>query len=274
MLKSFKPITPSRRFMTMTDYSVITKTEPEKSLVHILPKHGGRSHGKVSMRGQGGESKRFYRMVDFGRKKKDIEARVSAIEYDPNRTAFLALLQYEDGEKRYILKPEGLKIGDTVTASVKAEIKPGNALPLSKMPIGTIVHNVEITPGKGGQIVRSAGTGALIVAREGGFVHIKMPSGEMRKIRENCWATVGQLGNTDWKEVKFGKAGRRRKMGKRPKVRGVAMSPRDHPHGGGEGRSGIGMSSPKSPWGKPTLGKRTRNKKKYSKRYIITRRRK
>lgn len=237
----------------------------------IRKKNGGRdAQGRVSMRHQGGEHKRFIRNVDFKRDKIDVAGTVIALEYDPNRTCDLALVQYRDGDKRYILAPEGLKVNDVVTAGRSAEVKVGNALPLSMLPIGTIVHNIELTPGRGGQMARSAGTGAIITAREGGFIHLKLPSGELRKIREVSFATVGQLGNVEWKNEVIGRAGRSRNMGIRPTVRGVAQNPRSHPHGGGEGRSGIGMPSPKTFAGRKAVGK-TRNKKKYSNKYILKR---
>lgn len=247
-----------------------------RKLRKILAKRSGRdSSGQVAVRHQGGRQKRFLRIIDWRRNKFNLPAQVLVIEYDPNRTAKLALVQYLDGEKRYILCPEGLKVGDQVVSGEKVEIKVGNSLPLKNIPVGTMVHNVELYPGRGGQIIRSAGSGALVVAQEeGGDTQLKMPSGEIRKIKSGGLATVGQVGNLDWKNVKIGKAGRKRLLGIRPTVRGVAQNPRSHPHGGGEGRSGIGMPSPKSPWGKPTLGKRTRKKKKYSDKYIIKRREK
>lgn len=245
-----------------------------RKLKYILPKTGGRDRtGQVAVRHIGGRHKRFLRIIDFRRDKKDIKGRIVALEYDPNRTVDIALVQYIDGEKRYILKPQELKLNDEVIASEDAEIKPGNTLPLEKMPIGTIIHNLELSPGKGGQIVRSAGSSASILAREDGFTHVKLPSGEVRKVRSVCFATVGQLANVEWKNVKLGKAGRSRHMGIRPQVRGVAMDPRSHPHGGGEGRSGIGMSTPKTYYGRPAVGK-TRKKGKYSDKYIISRRKK
>jgi large subunit ribosomal protein L2 len=244
-------------------------------LKNILPKNSGRnSSGKVTVRHQGGRHKRYLREIDFKRDKRDIIARVVAIEYDPNRGADIALLFYADGEKRYILVPDGLKVGSQVQAGEKAEIKPGNALPLDKMPLGTVVHNLEIKPGKGGQMVRGAGTGAILMNKEEKYALIKLPSGEQRKIELNCYATVGQIGNIDRKNRILGKAGTKRHMGVRPTVRGVAQNPHSHPHGGGEGRSGIGMPGPKSPWGKPTLGFRTRSKKKYSNKLITKRRKK
>lgn len=244
-----------------------------KKLKRILPKHSGRNAGgKITVRHQGGREKRFLRLVDFKREKHDIPARVVAIEYAPNRGASLALLHYPDGEKRYILAPEGLRVGDEVISGPRAGTKIGNALPLKKIPIGTLVHNVELVPGKGGQIVRGAGTSTLIVSKEERRAVLKLPSGERRKVSLECFATIGQVGNVDRKTIKLGKAGRKRHMGIRPTVRGVAQHPASHPHGGGEGRSGIGMSSPKSPWGKRTLGKRTRKRKKYSDKMIVKRR--
>lgn len=247
----------------------ITKTEPEKNLTSLLPKKAGRNNtGQVTVRTKGTRHKRYYRQIDWKRDKRDIPGKVVAIEYDPNRNVYLALINYADGEKRYTLFPVGLKIGDTVVAGESAEVKVGNALPLSKLPLGTIIHNIEITPGRGGQMVRTAGSQATVVAKEGGFAHIKMPSGELRTIRSKSYATVGQLGNIDWKGRIIGKAGRSRLMGIRPKVRGTAQNPRSHPHGGGEGRSGEGMH-PKTRQGKPARGKITRKPKKYSNKYIL-----
>lgn len=240
----------------------------------ILPKRGGRDRsGKMVVRHQAGRHKRFLRMIDFRRDKKDIKGRVVAFEYDPNRTVDIALVAYEDGEKRYILKPEGMVLNQEVLSSEIADVKPGNALSLGKIPVGTFVHNIELVPGKGGQIVRSAGSAASILARENGFTHVKLPSGEVRKVSSDCFATIGQLSNLDWKNVKLGKAGRARHMGRKPTVRGVAMDPRSHPHGGGEARSGIGMSTPKTYYGRPAVGN-TRKKGKYSDKYIISRRKK
>lgn len=244
-----------------------------KKLLKILKKHSGRNNsGKVTVRHQGGREKRFFREIDFKRDKHDIPARVISLEYDPNRNADIALLAYEDGEKRYILAPKGLKIGEKVVSGEKAEVKIGNALPLKRIPVGTVIHNIELKPGKGGQLVRGAGTGAILQAKEKGMVVVKLPSGEERKIPEQCFATIGQVGKEEWKTMVLGKAGRARHMGIRPTVRGVAQNPRSHPHGGGEGRSGIGMPSPKSPWGKKTLGKKTRKKGKYSDKFIVKRR--
>lgn len=265
--------TPSSRFASKLSFKDLTKKRPEKSLIAILPKNSGRdSEGHVSVRHQGGRQKRYLRVIDWKRDKVNIKGRVEALEYDPNRTANIALIKYLDGEKRYILAPEGLKIGDEVVSGNDADIKTGNALPLSKMPIGTIIHNVELFRGRGAQMIRSAGAGASILARENGYCHIKLPSGEVRLISEDCFATVGTVGNVDWKNIKIGKAGRKRHMGIRPTVRGVAQDPRSHPHGGGEGRSGIGMPSPKTPWGKKALGKKTRKRFKYSNKFIIKRR--
>lgn len=243
-----------------------------KKLRKILPKHAGRdASGKISVRHRGGRQKRFQRLIDFKRDKGDIPAKVVSLEYDPNRGADIALVVYADGEKRYILAPKGLKIGDQLSSGEKAELKIGNALALEKIPVGTVIHNVELTPGKGGQIVRGAGTGAVVQAKEDGFATLKLPSGELRKVKLECFATIGQVSRPELKTIKLGKAGRRRLMGWRPAVRGVAMHPGAHPHGGGEGRSGIGMPSPKSPWGKKTLGKKTRKRKKYSDKLIVKR---
>src|SRR3989344_3997978 len=269
-IKSFKPLTPSQRFKSQLTFEEITKSRPQKTLIIHLTKNAGRANGKITVGSRGGGAKRNFRFIDFVRNKRDIPARVAAIEYDPNRSANIALLHYTDGEKKYILAPQDLKIGDRLIAGEKAEIKPGNVLPLGKMPIGTVVHNVELIPGAGGQIVRSAGAGAIVAAKEGKWVHLKLPSKEIRKVHNLSYATVGQVGNVDWKNITFGKAGRLRNMGKRPKVRGVAMDPGSHPHGGGEGRSGIGMH-PKTPWGKPAF-KKTRNKKKPSSKFILQRR--
>ena len=270
-LKVYKPVTPGQRFKSVLTFEEITRTTPEPSLTRRLNKSGGRSHGKVSVRGIGGGHKRNLRIIDFKRNKKDIVAKVATIEYDPNRTANIALLHYKDGEKRYILAPVGLTVGSPVVASQSAPIKPGNTMPLGKMPVGTIVHNIELTPGRGGQIVRSAGTGAIVAAKEGNWVHVKLPSKEVRRIHVTCFATIGQVGNLDWKNIMIGKAGRSRHMGMKPKVRGVAMDPGSHPHGGGEAKSGTGMH-PKTPWGKPAMGKKTRNKNKPSGKFIVDRR--
>jgi large subunit ribosomal protein L2 len=272
-IKRFKPTTPGRRFATGYTFEEITRDEPEKSLVVSLPRHAGRNNqGRITTRHRGGGHKRLYRLVDFKRDKDGVPARVAAIEYDPNRSARIALLHYADGEKRYILAPVGLQVGDVVTSGPDAEIKPGNALPLEKIPVGTLVHNVELQPGHGGQLVRAAGTAAQIMAKEGEYAQLRLPSGEVRRIHLRCKATVGQVGNVEHEAVKLGKAGRKRWLGIRPTVRGVAQDPRSHPHGGGEGRSPIGMPSPVSPWGKPTLGKKTRKPRKQSDKDIIKRR--
>jgi large subunit ribosomal protein L2 len=273
-IKKYKPVTPGQRGMTGYTFDEITKDTPERSLVLPLRRHGGRnSYGRVTVRHQGGGSQRNFRIVDFKREKLNIPAKVAAIEYDPNRTARLALLYYADGEKRYILAPIGLKVGDTVVTSSQAEIRPGNCMPISNIPVGSQVHNIEVKEGKGGQLVRSAGSAAQLIAKEGDFAQIRMPSGEVRLIRQNCYATIGQVGNLDHSNIKLGKAGRKRHMGIRPTVRGSAMSPRDHPHGGGEGRQPIGKPGPRSPWGKPTLGYKTRRNKQTDK-YVVRRRNK
>ena len=269
--KVIKPETPGQRFKSYLAFDEITKTKPEKQLLAPLTKSGGRSLGRVAVRGMGGGHKRNLRLIDFKRSKRNVPAKVAAIEYDPNRSANIVLLHYEDGEKRYVLAPVGLKVGAQILSGETAPINPGNALPLGKMPIGTVVHNIELIPGRGGQIVRSAGAGAIVAAKEGNWVHLKLPSKEVRKVNESCYATIGQVGNLDWKSISLGKAGRSRHMGKRPKVRGVAMDPGSHPHGGGEGRSGTGMH-PKTPWGKPAMGKKTRKKTKPSSKFILSRR--
>jgi large subunit ribosomal protein L2 len=272
-LRVYKATTPSQRFKTVLIFEEITKTSPEKSLLTRLSKTGGRSFGKVAVRGIGGGHKRNLRIIDFKRNKRGIAAKVASIEYDPNRSANIALLHYQDGEKRYILAPQGLKVGNEITSGENSPIKIGNALPLGKMPIGTVIHNIELIPGRGGQIVRSAGTGAQVAAKEGAWVHLKLPSKEVRKVHNTCYATIGQIGNVEWKNISIGKAGRSRHMGRKPKVRGVAMDPASHPHGGGEGRSGTGMH-PKTPWGKPAMGKKTRNRNKPSGKFILERRKK
>jgi large subunit ribosomal protein L2 len=271
-VKTFKPVTPSRRGMTVSDFSEITAREPEKSLVVGLRKSGGRNvRGKVTTRHRGGGAKRAYRVIDFKRDKFGVPARVATIEYDPNRSARIALLHYADGEKRYILAPVGLQVGDEIMSGPEAEVRPGNALPLANIPVGTTVHNVELYPGRGGQMVRSAGAGAQLLAKEGNYATLRMPSGEMRMVLQTCMATVGQVGNLDHSNVKLGKAGRKRWLGIRPTVRGSAMSPRDHPHGGGEGRSPIGKDAPRTPWGKKALGVKTRRNKRTN--ALIVRRR-
>jgi len=272
-IKRFKPITPTLRYRTVSDFADVTSAEPEKSLLGPLGKSGGRNnHGHQTARRRGGGHKRRYRSIDFKRRKVGIPSRVAAIEYDPNRSARIALLFYVDGEKRYILAPDGLKVGDDVLAGPEADIKPGNALPLEKIPVGTMVHNIEMTAGKGGQMVRSAGSFAQLMAKEGDYATVKLPSGEMRMIRRECFATVGQVGNLDHENVISGKAGRARWLGRRPKVRGVAMNPVDHPLGGGEGKSSGGRP-PCSPWGLPE-GRKTRKKHKPSDKYIVRRRQK
>jgi len=259
--------------MTVSTFEEITKKAPEKSLVEPLKKNGGRnSYGRITVRHQGGGAKQKYRIIDFKRNKDGIKAKVVAIEYDPNRTANIALLQYLDGEKRYILAPVDLKVGDIVESGENADIRPGNALPLANMPVGTIIHNIELKPGKGGQLVRAAGNAAQLMAKEGAYAQVRLPSGEVRAVSINCRATIGQVGNLDHENVSIGKAGRKRWMGIRPTVRGVVMNPVDHPHGGGEGKSPIGRPSPVTPWGKPTLGYKTRKKGKKSDKYIIKRR--
>lgn len=261
-LKVFRPTSPGRRGMTGATFEEITKKEPEKSLIVPLKKKAGRSNqGKVTVRHRGGGAKRMLRIIDFKRDKLDVAGEVVAIEYDPNRSARIALIKYADGEKRYILAPLGLKVGDTIMAGSGAEIKPGNALPLKLIPTGTAIHNIELHRGKGGQLVRSAGGVAQLMAKEDSYALVRIPSGEIRRIHIECFATIGQVGNVDHQHIKMGKAGRRRHLGWRPTVRGSAMSPRDHPHGGGEGRCPIGMPGPKTPWGKPALGYRTRRNK-------------
>jgi large subunit ribosomal protein L2 len=271
-VKVYKPITPGQRNMTGYGFEEITKTEPERALIQPLKRHGGRNAlGRITVRHRGGGHRRYIRIVDFKRDKLGIPAKVTAIEYDPNRTSRLALVTYADGEKRYILAPQGLRVGDTVTAGPQAEIRTGNSLPLSNIPVGTLVHNIELKNGKGGQLVRSAGTAAQLLAKEGEYAQVRLPSGEVRLVLQSCFATIGQVGNLDHSNIKLGKAGRKRHMGIRPTVRGSAMSPRDHPHGGGEGRQPIGMPGPKTPWGKPTLGYKTRRNKKTD-QYIVRRR--
>ncbi len=273
-IKKYKPVTPSLRHRTGYTFEEITKTEPERSLIEPLKKHSGRNNqGRITVRHRGGGHKRYYRIIDFKRDKRGIPARVVAIEYDPNRSARIALLQYADGEKRYIIAPVGLMVGDMVMAGPDAEIRPGNALPIENIPLGIMIHNIELYPGRGGQLVRAAGTSAQLLAKEGDYAHVRLPSGEVRLIRRECYATIGQVGNVEHANIKIGKAGRKRHMGWRPTVRGSAMSPRDHPHGGGEGRQPIGLPSPKSPWGWKTLGKKTRKNKKTDK-FIVRRRQK
>lgn len=271
-IKVYKPTSAGRRNMTAYTFEEITKSKPEAALTEALRKHGGRNHtGRVTVRHRGGGHRRRYRIIDFKRNKFDFKAKVTAIEYDPNRSARIALVEYEDGEKRYIIAPLGLKVGDTIGNGPLAELRPGNALPISSIPVGSVVHNIELKPGKGGQLARAAGTSAQVLAKEGVYAVLRMPSGEMRMIHERCMATVGQVGNTEHGNIKIGKAGRNRWKGWRPAVRGIAMDPASHPHGGGEGRSGIGMPGPKTPWGKPALGVKTRNNKRTN-RFIVRRR--
>lgn len=271
-VKTYKPTSPGRRGMTGATFEEITKATPERSLIVPAGRSGGRdTHGRISVRHRGGGNRRHIRVVDYKRDKRGIPARVSAIEYDPNRSARLALLHYADGEKRYIVAPLGLQVGDSIAAGPEAEIRPGNSLPLANIPLGTLVHNLELQAGRGGQLVRSAGTSAQLLGKEGAYAAIRLPSGEVRRVLQTCYATIGEVGNADHSNVKLGKAGRKRHMGIRPTVRGTAMSPRDHPHGGGEGRQPTGLPGPKSPWGKPTRGYRTRRNKKTDK-YIIRRR--
>jgi len=271
-IKVYKPTTPGRRGMTGYSFDEITKDTPERSLIVLRTAHSGRNaQGRVTVRHQGGGSRRYIRLVDFKRGKLNIPAKVAAIEYDPNRTARLALLVYADGEKRYIVAPQGLKVGDTVLSGPNAEIRPGNCLPIANIPVGTLVHNIELKEGRGGQIARSAGTAAQLLAKEGDYAQLRLPSGEVRMVRQSCYATIGQVGNLEHGNIKLGKAGRKRHMGIRPTVRGTAMTPRDHPHGGGEGRQPIGKPGPRSPWGKPTLGYKTR-KNKQTDKYIVRRR--
>ncbi len=273
-LKKYKPTTPTLRYKTVTDYSGLTKKAPEKSLIEPMKSSGGRNNnGRITMRRMGGGHKRRYRRIDFKRDKHGIPAKVASIEYDPNRSAFISLLQYVDGEKRYILAPNGVEVGATVVSGADSDIHPGNALPLEKIPNGLFVHNIELIAGRGGQMARGAGSYAQLMAKEGDYVSLRLPSGEIRRVRKECYATVGQVSNIDHENVTIGKAGRSRWLGKRPKVRGVAMNPIDHPLGGGEGRSSGGRH-PVTPWGKPTKGYKTRKKNKPSDKYIVHRRKK
>ena len=272
-IKSYKPTTASRRHMTVTDYRGLSKVKPEKSLLQKLKKTAGRnSYGRITVRHHGGGNKIKYRVIDFKRDKMDMPATVLTLEYDPNRSAHIALLQYEDGEKRYILAPNGLKVGDTVLSSAEADIKPGNCLPIANIPLGTIIHNIELYPGRGGQLVRSAGGAAQLMAKEGAAAQVRLPSGEVRYIKMGCKATIGQVGNLDHENVHLGKAGRTRHLGIRPTVRGSVMNPNDHPHGGGEGKSPIGRPGPVTPWGKPTLGYKTRKQNHRTDKQIVKRR--
>jgi large subunit ribosomal protein L2 len=270
-VKVYRPTSAGRRNMSVPTFEEITTTEAERSLVRPLRRSGGRSRGRISVRHRGGGHKRAYRVIDFKRDKHGIPARVASIEYDPNRSARIALLVYADGEKRYIVAPLGLKVDARVMSGPQAEVRVGNTLPIANIPLGTVIHNIELEPGKGGQLVRAAGAGAQVMAKEGAYAHIRLPSGEVRLVRMECCATVGQVGNEEHANVRLGKAGRKRWLGRRPEVRGSAMTPRDHPHGGGEGRSPVGMASPKSPWGQPTLGHRTRRQKRTDK-FIVRRR--
>lgn len=271
-VKVYKPTSPGRRDMTGASFEEITRSKPERSLVTGMRKRAGRNaRGKITVRHRGGGHKRLYRQIDFKRDKRDIPAKVASVEYDPNRSARIALLHYADGEKRYIIAPLGLRVGDRVMSSDQTEIRPGNTMPLRYMPMGTQVHNVELYPGRGGQLVRAAGTSAQLIAKEGDYAILRLPSGEERLIRQECRATIGQVGNVEHGNINLGKAGRKRHRGIRPTVRGTAMTPRDHPHGGGEGRAPIGMAGPKTPWGQPALGKRTRRNKRTDK-YIFRRR--
>ncbi|OHW62423.1 50S ribosomal protein L2 [Andreesenia angusta] len=274
-IKKFRPTSPGVRQMTVSTFEEITKTEPEKSLTVSLSKNSGRNaHGRITVRHRGGGAKRKYRIIDFKRTKDGIPGKVASIEYDPNRTANIALINYADGEKRYIIAPQGLKVGDVIESGVNADIKVGNALPLKNIPVGSTVHNIELKAGKGGQLARSAGNSAQLMAKEGNYAQLRLPSGEFRLIRIECRATLGQVGNSDHELIKIGKAGRSRHLGFRPTVRGSVMNPCDHPHGGGEGRTGIGRPSPVTPWGKPALGFKTRKKNKKSDKYIVRGRKK
>ena len=272
-IKVYKPTTNARRNMSVTDYSGLSKVAPEKSLLEPLKKHSGRtSYGRITVRHRGGGNRRKYRIIDFKRQKFDVEGIVKTIEYDPNRSAFIALVEYEDGDKAYIIAPQGLKVGYKVVAGETADIKPGNALPLKSIPTGTFVHNVELYPGKGAQLARAAGNMAQLMAKENGLALLRLPSGELRNVPETCMATIGQVGNIDHENVKIGKAGRKRNMGIRPTVRGSVMNPNDHPHGGGEGKSPVGRPGPVTPWGKPALGYKTRKTNKASDKLIVRRR--
>ena len=272
-MKHFKPYTPSRRNMTVSDFSEITKKTPEKSLLAKKKEKAGRnSYGRITVRHQGGGNRQKYRIIDFKRRKDNMEATVIGIEYDPNRSSNIALIQYEDGEKAYIIAPQGITDGDKVISGEAVDIKPGNCMPISSIPVGTLIHNIELNPGQGGKLVRTAGQSAQLMAKEGKYAHVRLPSGEMRLILAKCRATIGVIGNSDHENVKIGKAGRKRHMGWRPEVRGSVMNPVDHPHGGGEGKAPIGHAGPLTPWGKPALGYKTRNKKKNTNKFIVKRR--
>ena len=273
-IKTYKPTTPSRRHMSVSGFDGVDKhAKPQKELVEVLKKHSGRnSYGRITVRHQGGGNRKKYRVIDFKRDKMDVPATVLRLEYDPNRSAYIALVEYTDGERRYILAPVGLNVGDTVLSSAAADIKPGNALPLANIPVGTVIHNIELYPGKGAQLVRSAGVAAQLMAKENGMATVRLPSGEYRKVRLNCIACIGQVGNVDHANIAIGKAGRKRHMGIRPTVRGSVMNPCDHPHGGGEGKAPVGRPGPVTPWGKPALGYKTRKTKNKSDKYIVRRR--
>ena len=271
-IKKYGPTTPGRRGMTVTDYSVLNKVAPERSLLEPMKKHSGRNNtGRITVRHQGGGNRTKYRVIDFKRQKTDIPATVKTLEYDPNRSAFIALVEYTDGVKNYIIAPDGLKVGDVVISGKGADIKPGNCLPFENIPVGTIIHNIELYPGRGAQLVRSAGNMAQLMAKENGYALVRLPSGEMRNVRLNCIATIGVVSNLDHENVNLGKAGRKRHMGVRPGSRGAVMNPCDHPHGGGEGRAPVGHSSPRTPWGKPALGLKTRKHKARSDKFIVKR---
>ena len=273
-IKVYRPTTPARRGMTVSGFDGVDKhAEPEKKLVEVLKKHSGRnSYGRITVRHQGGGNRQKYRVIDFKRAKLDVEAKVLRLEYDPNRSAYIALCEYTDGERCYIIAPVGLNVGDTIVSSASADIKPGNALPLANIPVGTGIHNIELYPGKGAQLVRSAGVAAQLMAKENGMATVRLPSGEYRKVRMDCMATIGQVGNADHSNVSIGKAGRKRHMGIRPTVRGSVMNPNDHPHGGGEGKSPVGRPGPVTPWGKPALGYKTRRTKNKTDKFIVKRR--
>ena len=273
-IKTYKPTTPSRRHMSVSGFDGVDKhAKPQKELVEVLKKHSGRnSYGRITVRHQGGGNRKKYRVIDFKRDKMDVPATVLRLEYDPNRSAYIALVEYTDGERRYILAPVGLNVGDTVLSSAAAGIKPGNALPLANIPVGTVIHNIELYPGKGAQLVRSAGVAAQLMAKENGMATVRLPSGEYRKVRLNCIACIGQVGNVDHANIAIGKAGRKRHMGIRPTVRGSVMNPCDHPHGGGEGKAPVGRPGPVTPWGKPAMGYKTRKKKNATDKFIVKRR--
>ena len=273
-IKTYKPTTPSRRHMSVSGFDGVDKhAKPQKELVEVLKKHSGRnSYGRITVRHQGGGNRKKYRVIDFKRDKTDVPATVLRLEYDPNRSAYIALVEYTDGERRYILAPVGLNVGDTVLSSAAADIKPGNALPLANIPVGTVIHNIELYPGKGAQLVRSAGVAAQLMAKENGMATVRLPSGEYRKVRLNCIACIGQVGNVDHANIAVGKAGRKRHMGIRPTVRGSVMNPCDHPHGGGEGKAPVGRPGPVTPWGKPAMGYKTRKKKNATDKFIVKRR--